>query len=140
MLFIKLNPPANRSQPLFLSAHLRSVPMSELIEDSRAPFSPDCGRALKMVHFGDNKMTDPCHCPDQTFGVGGVGLDGALCSLLVGFRILQRFCALVMSPHTKVLQCKYSTWMIISLYVYFQSNYLSFPLHSKPCLLMHCLF
>lgn len=80
MPFITLKPPAHRSQTLFLSAHLRSVAMRELIEDSLTaggaggawpPFSPDCGRVMKMVHFGDNKMTDPCHCPDQTLGVGG---------------------------------------------------------------------
>lgn len=68
------------SHPVFLSAHLRSVAMRKLIEHSLMvggagsawlPFPPDCGRVMKMVHFGDNKLTDPCHCPDQTLGVGG---------------------------------------------------------------------
>lgn len=58
------------------------------------PSSPDCGRVMKMVHFGHNKTTEPCYCPDQTFGVGGVRLDGLD---PLGWGILQRFCASFLS-------------------------------------------
>lgn len=115
MPFITLNPPAHRSQPLFLSAHLRSVAMRELIEESLTaggatgawpPSSPDCGRVMKMVHFGHNKMTDPCHCPDQTFGVGGVKLDGAVCVCW-----LRNFPTFLLLTHDSILTHFTNIWM-----------------------------
>lgn len=33
---------------------------------------------MEMVHFDDKKMADSCHCLDQTFGAGGVRLDGEI--------------------------------------------------------------